>query len=1357
MKHLVRTTLLALTLALAGCSFLNAKEPTVLVLRPALQVGTPTSLAVTPNCSVPSELGLSEYRRGLKLSSSNSGGSFAFNDAFVGKFDLDFFPYSSSTYGSTTYESATHNNPYEDLRSLSLTFVDVDSQASFSIHVVGGGPSNNVTAMASVVTSTGEYGLSYYHDSSLLERTSLANANGEYTFLNGTSFSNMAVHGGSYSSANVQSIHLSFDPSSLQVKGRDYGYSTEQTSDRLIWDLAQEENDGRAMKDPLKAFGSYRVSVAFDEVASNKTANVLLLALNGQSLAMADLVNDAGPRVAYQNSQTYLKGGKASLATPTAYDVIDGTAISTMKVSVVDPAGTAVPLYDEKTDAALSLTAGFGDYPLADGLYFRPSVAGVFTLRLMALDHDNMVGDMVSYPLSVKDDSIPTFSYTLNRHSYPLGSTFLVPECVVSHDGMKYRPKTNLVSPVGTSLSGDSVVLTEEGRYVLIYSYVLESKTYQTQEYLYAGSEATSLVENSGAITSFYGVSSFSEDVSGLIAQSKSQNGAIVTKKSIALSGLTAGHCLAKLYANPATSNQEASLLSVKIADKNNPSIYVSVVAAASSEEDISYVRAASNAQTLTGLSDTGEIISTSLGGREIRHSFSATPHYQSLKDSAFEVYFDYASKQIFTTGGKLVADLDDNAYFASKFTGFASSEVIISAQIGSIAGDSASFLIASLGDYSFANSIAKDSFAPTLSFAYREAPIGVVNRKYPLPTCSWSDNASTQVTFGVQAYFADQEITIDGEAFTPVYAGIYRLVYSITDGAGNQSQKTLKVTIVSALEELTLSVKTPSVTSAFVGASLGVASYTTSGGSTLVKESVTAKGKVKGEVYDASSLFFTPLVPDTYTISYVVQDYLGAAATSSYETTVTVSSAPIILGSISTSRPLVDGVPTTFPSLKAFDYSADYTNPVEVKPSLSAIISGTENPIEGNSYTPKIEVNGESIQIRYTAKGTAGTSHLDFAFLGVNLNDEYGLDMSRYFYGEGISKVERSATSVDYHTSTDGASLSFIKDLYSDGFEIDFAIPKDANALEAVDFYLSDTSSVDKQVKLSVKKGSAEEATSPLYINDVFAANIKGDFYGLSSQRLRLAYDNKNETISDNSSLSVAHLKNYLDGTDFAGFSKSVSLKIVFRGVSGDSCFRLYQIGNQRFSNLEEDVTAPVVILSDEMARSAKKGTTVTIPSAYSADVLSFGCSLALDVYSPDGILLFHSDDPAQASNFVAAQYGQYLVSFTATDKEGNTLADTMVVEVSDDVAPTIVLANEPQKTAKVGETVTLPSATANDNSEGAVELYVFLIDPLGQMSDVTSGSFAPGQAGHYVIRYYAVDAAGNVAILDYSLEVSL
>jgi hypothetical protein len=144
---------------------------------------------------------------------------------------------------------------------------------------------------------------------------------------------------------------------------------------------------------------------------------------------------------------------------------------------------------------------------------------------------------------------------------------------------------------------------------------------------------------------------------------------------------------------------------------------------------------------------------------------------------------------------------------------------------------------------------------------------------------------------------------------------------------------------------------------------------------------------------------------------------------------------------------------------------------------------------------------------------------------------------------------VERSATSVDYHTSTDGASLSFIKDLYSDGFEIDFAIPKDANALEAVDFYLSDTSSVDKQVKLSVKKGSAEEATSPLYINDVFAANIKGDFYGLSSQRLRLAYDNKNETISDNSSLSVAHLKNYLDGTDFAGFSKSVSLKIVFRG----------------------------------------------------------------------------------------------------------------------------------------------------------------------------------------------------------------
>lgn len=1357
MKHFARTSFLALALALGGCSFVSAEETNALFLRPAAQIGTPTSLSVTPNCFVPSELGLSEYRRGLKLSSTKSGSSFVFKDSFVGKFDIDLFPYSSTNYGSTTYESATHNNPYEDLRSLSLTFLDVGSQASFSIHLVGGGPSNNVTAMASVVTSSGEYGISYYHDSSLLGRTSLANANGEYTFLNGTSFSNMAVHEGSYSSANVQPIHLSFDPSSLQIRGKDYGYSTEKTSDRLIWDLSEETNDGRAMKEVLNPFGDYRVSLAFDEVASEKTANVLLLALNGQSFAMADLANDAGPRIAYENSKTYSKGEKASLAIPKAYDVIDGTDISTIKVAVIDPTGVAVPLYDEKNDTALSLTAGYGDYPLSDGLYFLPSAAGTYSLRLMALDHDNVVGEMTSYSLIVKDNSIPSFSYSLSQHSYPLGSTFLIPECVVSHDGMKYRPKTTLVSPMGQSLSGDSVVLSEEGRYLLSYSYTLGNETYQAQEALFAGAEATSLVENSGAITNYYGVSSFSEDVSGLVVTSKSQNAAIIAKKSVPVSELSSEHCLAKLYANPATSSAEASLLSVKIADKDDPTNFVSVVAAASEEADVSYVRAASNEQTLAGLSDTGDIISTSLGGREIRHSFSASAHYQSLKDSAFEVYFDYPSKQIFTTGGKLVADLDDSAYFSSKFAGFTSSEVVVSAQIGSIEGDSASFLIASLGDYSFENSIAKDSFAPSLAFAYREAPLGVIQRKYPLPSYSSSDNVSSKLVFSAHVYFADQEVSTDGLSFTPSYAGTYRLVYSLSDGAGNTSEKTLKVTIVSALEELSLSVKTPSVTSAYVGSSLGVASYTTAGGSTLVKESITAQGKNKGEVYDASKLFFTPLVPDTYTITYHIEDYLGSSVSSSYEVEVAVSSAPIILGSIPTSRPLVDGVASTFPSLKALDYSADYTKPVEVTPSLSAILSGSETPIQGNTYTPKISTNETPVQIRYTAQGTKGTSHLDFAFLGLNLNDQYGLDMSRYFHGESISKVERSATSVDYHTSSDGASLSFIKDLYSDGFEIDFAIPKDANALSSLDFYLSDAEDESKQVKLSVKKGSSEEVTSPLYINDVFAANIKGDFYGLSSQRLRLAYDNKTETISDNSSLSVAHLKNYLDGSDFAGFSKSISLKIVFQGVTGDSCLRLYQIGNQRFSDLEEDVTAPVVILSDEMARNAKKGSTVSIPSAYCADVFSFSCSVTLDVYSPDGSLLFHSDDPSKASSFVVDEYGQYLVSFTAVDKEGNTLNDTMVVEVSDDVPPMITLAQTPAKSAKVGESVSLPSASVSDNSDGAVELYIFLIDPLGQMSDVTSGSFTPGQAGHYVIRYYAVDAAGNVAMLDYSLEVSL
>ena len=44
---------------------------------------------VTPNSTIPMELGMSDYRYGMKLSTNKNEASVSLNDSFVGKFSID--------------------------------------------------------------------------------------------------------------------------------------------------------------------------------------------------------------------------------------------------------------------------------------------------------------------------------------------------------------------------------------------------------------------------------------------------------------------------------------------------------------------------------------------------------------------------------------------------------------------------------------------------------------------------------------------------------------------------------------------------------------------------------------------------------------------------------------------------------------------------------------------------------------------------------------------------------------------------------------------------------------------------------------------------------------------------------------------------------------------------------------------------------------------------------------------------------------------------------------------------------------------------------------------------------------------
>ena len=78
----------------------------------------------------------------------------------------------------------------------------------------------------------------------------------------------------------------------------------------------------------------------------------------------------------------------------------------------------------------------------------------------------------------------------------------------------------------------------------------------------------------------------------------------------------------------------------------------------------------------------------------------------------------------------------------------------------------------------------------------------------------------------------------------------------------------------------------------------------------------------------------------------------------------------------------------------------------------------------------------------------------------------------------------------------------------------------------------------------------------------------------------------------------------------------------------------------------------------------------------------------------------------------------------------------------------------------AKVDERVTLPSATATDNIDEEVEVHVYVASPsqvliVAGKDEDGNFSFTPDRKGNYAVRYVAVDTAGNIAALTYSLNV--
>ena len=105
---------------------------------------------------------------------------------------------------------------------------------------------------------------------------------------------------------------------------------------------------------------------------------------------------------------------------------------------------------------------------------------------------------------------------------------------------------------------------------------------------------------------------------------------------------------------------------------------------------------------------------------------------------------------------------------------------------------------------------------------------------------------------------------------------------------------------------------------------------------------------------------------------------------------------------------------------------------------------------------------------------------------------------------------------------------------------------------------------------------------------------------------------------------------------------------------------------------------------------------------------------------------------------SFVATEVGEYTLSWTATDAQGNTMPEpvTQVVVIEDTIAPEF----ESLAGLTMVAPVTLSAPTALDNIDGVIE---------------ATTDFDASEAGNYTVVWTATDAAGNTQTAEQALTI--
>lgn len=973
--------------------------------------------------------------------------------------------------------------------------------------------------------------------------------------------------------------------------------------------------------------------------------------------------------------------------------------------------------------------------------------------------------------------------YTLNVDpygQYTVNDMFLVHEGKFEIMGEMVPAEYNIISPSGRAYATDTMTLTEAGEYTVKYFTVYDG-IYYSESVPFNVLKSTFTVVGNGSTEyttyDFSGVThiptniyvadyDFDHLTSIPITGQKvtlSQGAVLQYAGIIDFNGKTKDDRILKLHILPSvigeTDIQKITVRFTDITDENN---YIELTLEDCNDPYLygmvtGYAKAAPAGEIQTGVDTNKGWICKNRYGQGINCSFHGISYGTTPIGSegmSWIISMDYEERIVYAGPNKaFVVDLDDPQYFTTLWNGFAQDKAYMTISFEQYSKSEGTIIITDLAGCDLSTPQYTDILKPILNIDFCEydensIPFGITDKKYDFFPVTVNDYDSESVESFIEVFYnynSQNPITIshDGEGFIPELPGIYHVIYTAIDSAGNRSEVGYSINVYNEKAKVMSAAYSEQVIEQAQGEYVILKApdnVQNCSGNYKIFYSVRTGGE---EVFvsDDSSAKYVLMTATDYTVTATVTDRLGRTCSANYMIKVSVAGQPVFIGDYEKQIPhlFVTGYTYTLPVIQAYDYTLGKYVDATVN------VSEGKGLLDGHIFTPETE--GEVI-ITYKV----GASELKFVRVIYSTQTAGGgLDMRKFFItSQGVQSTfvvgegDSSLTYVGYEFPDGESEMEFFNLLSAEAFTFNLAFKN--NSYKSVSLILTESASNRAIVIQFLNTGERHTVS----LNGGVAYPI--DNGALASLLI---------TFGSDGSLKVGSLpfsiNSWTDGTQYNGFeSHKLLMSLKIDAYSG-FMIETRSINGQVLSDRTSDSVRPVIQVYNMPSGLYSLGTTVALGDMVATDVISPVIrDESVTVILPDGTVLF---DKAPVDNYeiTLSQVGSYLIRYMASDATGRQQTYEISLLVVDEIRPTIELESA-STTVEIGTEVRLAGYRVSDNDtpQEALNVSVFIRSPRFDMTLAdASMKFTPTIKGEYTIVYYVTDQNGNSASAQYVVYV--